>query len=86
MAITHTGDGIQIYRARIIASGLVLYKTTGMLANRAYTPKNMMRAAAEITGKKYKARDYLGAATDLKAWADERTPAAVANGEIRHGR
>lgn len=54
------------FRALIIAHALELYAKTGMKANSMYTPRNMMRAAVEITGKKFKARDYLGAATALR--------------------
>lgn len=62
-------DGIAFYRATVIAGGLRLYAKTGMQPNRAYTPKAMMAAAAEITGKRFKARDYLVAADALTEWA-----------------
>lgn len=58
-------EQIAAYRAMAIAKGLQFYAKTGMQINRMYTPKNMMAAAAEITGKKFKARDYLGAADAL---------------------
>ena len=60
---------VNTYRATVVASALRLYARTGMKANRAYTPANMMRVAQEIIGQKFKARDYLGAADALKAWA-----------------
>lgn len=63
-------DAVAFYRATVIAGGLRLYAKTGMQPNRAYTPSAMMRVAAEITGKKFKARDYLGAADALKEWAE----------------
>jgi len=63
-------DAVAFYRATVIAGGLRLYAKIGMQPNRAYTPRAMMRAASEITGKKFKARDYLGAADALKVWAD----------------
>ena len=56
------------YRAVVIKSGLKLYRDTGMRPNRAYTPTAMMRVASEITGKKFKARDYTGAIEALEAW------------------
>jgi hypothetical protein len=62
--------GVSIYRATVIASALRTYAKTGLRMNRAYTPSAMMKAAADITGRKFKARDYLGAADALKAWAD----------------
>ena len=61
---------VQKFRALAIASALDLYARTGMKANRAYTPSNMMRVAKEITGKTFKARDYTGAATALREWCD----------------
>lgn len=67
-----TGDGVAAYQAAVIASALRAYARTGMKMNRAYTPKAMMAKAAEITGKKFKARDYEGAAKALVEWADER--------------
>jgi hypothetical protein len=59
---------VAIYRATVIESALRLYAKSGLRVNRAYTPAAMMRVAAEITGKKFKARDYLGAADALRAW------------------
>lgn len=35
---------------------------------RAYTPTAMMQAAREITGRTFKARDYMGAANALTMW------------------
>jgi hypothetical protein len=64
-----TPQAIQAYRAIVIANGLKLYAKTGMQPNRAYTPKAMMAAAAEITGKTFKARDYEGASAALKEFA-----------------
>lgn len=54
-------DEIQLYRAVVIRSALRMYKDTGRKANRAYTPQAMLRAAAGITGKEFKPRDYQGA-------------------------
>jgi hypothetical protein len=45
--------------------------------NRAYTPTAMMKRAAQITGKTFKARDYVGAADALKAWRSESTVPVV---------
>jgi len=61
---------VDVYRATALSHGLRLYAKSGMLPNRAWTPRLMMNAATQITGTKFKARDYEGAATALKAWAD----------------
>lgn len=66
-----TGRGIDVFRAYAVAKSLILYKTTGMKMNRMMTPKAMMTVAGRITGKKFAARDYLGAAEALMNWADE---------------
>lgn len=60
--------GVATYQAVALKSALRLYAKTGMKANRAYTPKNMMALAAQITGKKFKARDYDGAISSLEEW------------------
>jgi hypothetical protein len=73
---------IDIYRARVIASSLRLYAKTGMKPNRAYTPTSMLKAASGITGEKYKRGEYLKAAADLTALADEMQPVAEERGDI----
>lgn len=67
-----TGSDVGIFRAIVIAQGLRLYARTGMRPNRFYTPSAMMKAARDITGQTFKARDYHGAADALSAWADAR--------------
>ena len=59
------------YQALAIARALELYRDTGMKANRAYTPKNMLATAEKITGKNYKRGAYSEAASDLRAWATD---------------
>jgi hypothetical protein len=66
---TFTGRGIDVYRCLAIASALELYARTGMKVNRSYTPKAMMAAAAQITGRTFKTRDYREAAKALRAKA-----------------
>jgi hypothetical protein len=55
------------YQAVVVAKALKLYAKTGMKANRAYTPTNMLRTAGNITGKKYKRGQYMVAHDDLMA-------------------
>lgn len=55
-----TGEGINRVVIVVLKNAIKLYKNTGMKANRAYTPTNMRRKAEELTGKKFKARDYDG--------------------------
>ena len=64
------GSDVGIVQALAIASALSLYAKTGMKVNRSYTPSNMLKAAAGITGGKYKRGQYEQAAADLRAWAD----------------
>ncbi len=63
---------IEVFRALTVASALEMYAKTGIKANTAYTPKNMMTVAAQMTGKKFKARDYLGAAAALRELKNAR--------------
>jgi hypothetical protein len=85
MPITQTAGGgmtfdgpaaVNVYRMTVIASALRLYAKTGMKVNAAYTPKAMMATAAALTGQKFKARDYLGAADALTAAARAAAPTA----------
>lgn len=64
------GSDVNIFRAVAIASALRFYAETGMRVNRAYTPKAMIAAASQMTGRTFKARDYIGAADALEALAD----------------
>ena len=74
MMIAFNGpDGVAIYRATVLASGLRLYAKTGMKPNRAWTPTAMLQAAGSITGTRYKRGQFEQAALDLKAWVDART-------------
>lgn len=60
MTIVVTGEGINRVVIVVLKNAIKLYKNTGMKANRAYTPTNMRRKTEELTGKKFKARDYDG--------------------------
>jgi hypothetical protein len=66
---TFTGGAVNAYAALTIAQALKLYAQTGMKVNRAYTPKAMMQMATKVTGQKFAARDYLGAADALRTFA-----------------
>ncbi len=57
------------FQACVIARALDTYAATGRKVNRAYTPKAMMNTATKITGKVFLARDYTGAAQELREWA-----------------
>jgi hypothetical protein len=72
-ARSFSGEGaVNVFAMAVLANALRLYANTGMMANRAYTPKNMMRAASiYLGGKTFKARDYLGAADALSARVQE---------------
>jgi hypothetical protein len=58
-------DAVEVFRLRVIASGLRLYAKTGIKPNRAYTPSAMLAAAEQVTGKKYKRGAYEAAAADI---------------------
>lgn len=66
-SIIATGEGINRFQAIIIKNAIKLYRNTGMKANRAYTPTNMLRTAGNITGKTYKRGQLEQAQADLEA-------------------
>jgi hypothetical protein len=69
---TFTGKaGVSTFQALVLKQGLKLFAATGMKPNRQWTPSAMMKLAASITGKKFKARDYLGAVAELEKWIAE---------------
>lgn len=59
-----------IYRALAIKHGLMAYRDQGLKMNTMYTPQNMMRTAENITGLKFKPRDYTGAIEALGKWVE----------------
>ena len=60
---------VRRYQALAIASALELYARTGMRANSAYTPRNMISAAGRILDQVQPKRDYVGTAKRLREWA-----------------
>jgi hypothetical protein len=70
-ATTFVGpDATRLFQAGVLRSAIDLYVKTGLQANRAYTPANMLRAAGSITGKAYKRRQLPQASADLTTWID----------------
>lgn len=73
-------EQVNVFRAIAIKHALLLYARTGMKANRMYTPKNMIAAASQITGQKFKPRDYVGAANGIEEWlATQYGPGGTGN-------
>ena len=64
-----TGKGIDTYRYLLLAKSIELYARCGLIPTRGVTISKMMKMATQITGKKFKSRDYAGAAAALKAFA-----------------
>lgn len=62
-----------IYQALAVKHGLKAYRDHGLKMNTMYTPQNMMRTAENITGLKFKPRDYTGAIDALQLWIEEQT-------------
>jgi hypothetical protein len=69
-----TGRGVRVVQAMAIRKGIEFYARTGMRINRAYTPKNMLLTAANITGESYGTRwtatAYTNAIKGLTKWID----------------
>jgi stage V sporulation protein SpoVS len=68
---------VDVFAAIAIARGLDFYAQTGMKINRMYTPANMRRKAEEITGLKFKSRDYAGMSAALRKWANDQRGTTV---------
>ena len=62
-------DAVSVVRAYYLASALSLYAKCGIRPTRGVGPRDMMKMASELTGKKFAARDYSGAAAAVKEWA-----------------
>jgi len=70
-------DATKLFAATAVRAAIDLYLKTGLKANRAYTPTNMLRFASNLTGKSYK-RGRAGlaqASSDIKLWCDEMAAA-----------
>ena len=60
-------QAVDVFAMAAIATGLRMWAECGIRPNRNWTPKNMMAAAEQYLGKKFKARAYLEAARELTA-------------------
>lgn len=67
-----TGKGIQVYRARVLASGLLMFKR-GMKPTRGWTQKLALAQAGEILGRTFKRSQVEEAAQALREYADENS-------------
>jgi len=65
--VTHCGDAITLYRARVIRKGLQACKI-GLRLNRSYTPTKLFKAATSITGQDYKRGQYDVVIQSLSDW------------------
>lgn len=59
-------DEVNTFVLIALKGAIRLYVSTGMKANRAYTPTNMLRKAGEFTGKTYKKGQLQIAYDDLQ--------------------
>jgi hypothetical protein len=60
-------DEVNTFVLIALKNAIKLYVNTGMKANRAYTPANMLAKASEFTGKTYKRGQLQIAYDDLQA-------------------
>ena len=72
-----TPEEINTFVLVTLKAAIKLYVRTGMKANRAYTPTNMLAKAGEILGKKYKRGQLPQALEDLQARYDEIVAARI---------
>lgn len=64
-------EEVNTFALIVLKRAIKLYIQTGMKANRAYTPKNMLAKAGELLGKTYKRGQLQQAHDDLQAKFDE---------------
>ena len=77
-AVVFSGrDAVEVFRAKTLASALRLYAKTGMKPNRMYTPTNMLAAASQITGTKFKRGQFEEATKSLTDWANGQAEGMV---------
>ena len=67
---TFTGDGITLYRAMTLKSGISLHRKCGMIPTRGMSITRMFGIASEITGKKNKRGQHEAAEADLSAYIE----------------
>jgi len=60
-----TPANIEVFRAITVKHALLFYDKTGRKVNTAYSPKSMLLATEQITGKKFKRGQYKEAAAAL---------------------
>jgi len=69
-ATSYVGEAaVNLFAMITIKGAIEFYVKTGMKVNRAYTPSNMLRAAAHYTGKGPFPRGKLGMAAAVEALA-----------------
>lgn len=61
-------DAVAVFAASALVAAMRLYAKTGIKANRAYTPRAMLKRAGEICGKTYTRNQMLLAADDVAKW------------------
>lgn len=66
-AIAFTGEDVPSFQIITVRRAILLYRDTGMKANRAYTPTNMKRTAEALTGLTFKRGDWTAMANALEA-------------------
>ena len=60
-------EAVNVFSMAVLSASLRLYAKAKILPTRGVTAKLLMSSAVRMTGQKFKARDYLGAAEALSA-------------------
>jgi hypothetical protein len=79
-----TGNGVNLFAASALRSGLRMYARCGMRPNRAWTPSAMLLKAGQLTGRTFKRGQYDEAVQALTELLEAQVPVAVDAGEIRN--
>jgi O-glycosyl hydrolase len=75
--------GVEIYRAITLKHALHAWNKSKIRMARAWTPLAMMKAAGQITGQKFKTRDYAGAVAALEDWLEKSKAEAIRTGAVQ---
>lgn len=83
MATSFVDEGVNVFVAITVKSGIKMYANHKMIPNRNWTIGKMMAKARDITGKKFGNRDYDEAVRCLESWIDINGTRAQEKGQIR---
>lgn len=71
-AISFNGEGVNVFRAALLASSIGLYSKTKIIPTRGVTITKMLKMAEGYTGRLYKRTQLDMCIADLNTWVQRR--------------